>query len=249
MRTRILDLPPETYGHFLPRFLKTPLLCGYSGKVVPIPRGAEPNPTLCGYFFLNSENYTPPPRLAAFLEAGPPPVYVGFGSMTTPERRATADMVIQALKLAGQRGILLSGWGGMEPRDCPDTILPIESAPHDWLLPKTAAVIHHGGAGTTSAMLRAGVPGLITPFMGDQPYWGRKTAKLGVALPPVPFKHLSAQRLAAAIRRLPQDSGLRARARAFGEEIRSENGVGRAVSAIDESVGGARSPRHCRATR
>ena len=122
----------------------------------------------------------------------------------------------------------------MDPRDCPDTILPIGSAPHDWLFPKTAAVIHHGGAGTTSAMLRAGVPGLIAPGGGDMPYWGRKTAKLGVALPPIPFEDLSVERLAAAIHLLTQDSGLRARARAFGEEVRSEDGVGCAVAAIEQ---------------
>lgn len=234
VRTQILGLPPESYRQFVQRLLKTPVLCGYSGKVVPVAADAEPFPTMCGYFFLNTEGYTPPRQLAAFLEAGPPPVYVGFGSMATPDSRATAELVMQALKLAGERGILLTGWGGMDPRDCPDSILPIDSVPHDWLFPKTAAVIHHGGAGTTSAMLRAGVPGLITPGGGDMPYWGRKAAQLGVALPPIPFKELSVARLAAAIRRLTQDSGLRARAHAFGEQIRGEDGVGRAVAAIEQ---------------
>jgi UDP:flavonoid glycosyltransferase YjiC (YdhE family) len=164
-----------------------------------------------------------------FLQSGPPPVYIGFGSMAgrDPERRA--EIALEALKRSGQRGVLLTGWGGLQPRDLPDDVYAVDSVPHDWLFPQMAAVVHHGGAGTTAAGLRAGTPTVIVPFFGDQPFWGRRVAELGVGPAPIPQKQLSVERLAAAIRTAAGDPAMRARAQELGRRIRQEDGVARAV--------------------
>ena len=129
-------------------------------------------------------------------------------------------MVAEALRLADQRGVLASGWGGLSRADVPDSIYMLEAAPHDWLFPRMTALVHHGGAGTTAAGLRAGRPTLITPFIGDQPFWGRRVASLGVGPQPIPFKKLTAERLAGAIRTAATDETMRRRAAELGVQIR-----------------------------
>jgi UDP:flavonoid glycosyltransferase YjiC (YdhE family) len=134
--------------------------------------------------------------------------------------------------MSGQRAILLSGWGGLRPEDLPDSVLVLDSVPHTWLFPRVAAVVHHGGAGTTAAGLRAGVPTIIIPFFGDQPFWGARIAELGVGPRPVPRKRLTAERLAQAIRDTVASEEMRQRASKLGESIRSEDGVATAVEII-----------------
>src|SRR5439155_25864439 len=113
-----------------------------------------------GYWFLEAtRDWQPPARLSDFLEAGPPPVYVGFGSMHNRDAERVTELVVEALKLSGQRGILFTGWNGLGAVAGSDRLFALESdTPHDWLFPRMAAVVHHGGAGTTAAALRAGVP-------------------------------------------------------------------------------------------
>ncbi len=123
----------------------------------------------------------------------------------------TAAQAVDALQRTNQRGILASGWGGLQAREVPDSIFMLESAPHTWLLPRMAAVVHHGGAGTTGAGLRAGVPAVIVPFFGDQPFWGKRLAALGVATEPLPRKQLTAEALAARIEQAVSDDGMRNR--------------------------------------
>ncbi len=184
-----LDIAPE------------PIIYGYSRHVVPPPPDWGPWLHVTGYWFPDPDpTYVPPPDLAAFLEAGPPPVYVGFGSIVDKEAGAVTRMVVEALATTGQRGILLDGRGDLDGGSLPPTILRIDSAPHDWLFPRMAAVVHHGGAGTTAAGLAAGVPSVIVPFFADQPFWGRRVAALGAGPAPVPIKKLTGERLAAAIR-------------------------------------------------
>jgi UDP:flavonoid glycosyltransferase YjiC (YdhE family) len=153
----------------------------------------------------------------------------------SPEEAAA--LVIDALRMAGQRGILLTGWSGLEQSDLPEMVFRIDSAPHDWLFPRMAAVVHHGGAGTTGAGLRAGVPSILIPFFGDQFFWGERVARLGVGPKPIPRPKLSAGRLAEAIRVAVSDGSMRARAAALGETICAEDGIGNAVRIIGNVVG------------
>ncbi len=208
-----------------------PVLYGFSPAVVP-PPADWPDTRVTGYWTLDAAGWTPPPALLDFLAAGPPPVCVGFGSMGNRDPAATTALVLAAVWSAGQRVVLLSGWGGLNPVDLPDGVFALDSAPHEWLFPRMAAVVHHGGSGTTGAALRAGVPSIVVPFFGDQPFWGRRVAELGVGPAPIPRKQLTAARLAEAIRVAVTDDGLRRRAAALGAQLQAEDGVARAVAII-----------------
>lgn len=141
------------------------------------------------------------------------------------------DMIIEALDSSGQRGIVLSGWAGIgQGRRLPDHVLGIENVPHSWLFPRMAAVVHHGGAGTTGAGLRSGVPSIITPFTVDQPSWARRVAALGVGPTPIPCKALTAENLARAIHTAVTDRMIRQHAAELGARIQMENGLGETIA-------------------
>jgi UDP:flavonoid glycosyltransferase YjiC (YdhE family) len=161
------------------------------------------------------------------------PVCIGFGSMSQRDPAATTRLVLDAVKRSGQRAILVAGWGGLGANDLPDTIFQIDSIPHAWLYPRCAAVVHHGGAGTTAAGLRAGVPSLIVPFHGDQFFWAKRVQEMGVGPAPVPRTRLTAERLANAIQAAVGDKKIAEAAEALGARIRGEDGVTRAVLAIE----------------
>ncbi len=238
VREEKLGMPPAPMtGPFnSPAFRGQPVLYGFSPAVIPPAPDWGANVHVTGYWFLDrSETWTPPPALADFLAAGPPPVYVGFGSMSTQKPRETADLALAALKKAGQRGIILCGWGGMSASDLPETVFPLASAPFTWLFPRLAAVAHHGGAGTTAQGLRAGAPSIVIPFFGDQPFWGARVHALGAGPAPIPRKKLTAERLAAAIEQAVSDQAMRAKAAEIGAKIRAEDGVARAVEIIGAS--------------
>lgn len=210
-----------------------PVLYGFSPSVIPVPSDWDGNTHVTGYWFVDeADHWTPPPALLDFLESGTPPVYIGFGSMSNRNPAETADLVIRALKQTGQRAILLSGWGGLHSEDLPDSIFMIDSIPHSWLFPRVAAVVHHGGASTTAAGLRAGIPSVIIPFFGDQPFWGRRIAELGVGPNPIPRAKLTSERLAHAIQQAVADKTMRERAAQLSERIRAEDGIARAVEVI-----------------
>ncbi len=209
-------------------------LYGYSPVVVPTPSDWDQFSVATGYWFLDRPaGWTPPASLQAFLSAGPPPVYVGFGSMPTQDAARTTGIVLEALRQAGQRGVLATGWGGLAAADVPASVYLLDEAPHDWLFPQMAAVVHHGGAGTTAAGLRAGVPTVICPFFGDQPFWGRRVAALGAGPRPVPQRRLSAEALSAAIVAAVGDQTMRERAAALGAAIRAEDGVREASARLE----------------
>jgi sterol 3beta-glucosyltransferase len=238
-RREVLALPAAPWwGPFNSTSLQhVPVIYGYSPSVIPPPPDWDSSIHVTGYWFLDPvEDWSPPPALDAFLSAGPPPVYIGFGSMSSRKPEETAALILQALEQAGQRAILLSGWNGMRAGDLPETVMMVDTVPYSWLFPRMAAVVHHGGAGTTSAGLRAGVPSVVVPFFGDQPYWGRLVANLGVGPAPLPRKKLSAERLAQAIRTAVSDGGMRRRAAALGENIRAEDGVANAVAVVQQFI-------------
>jgi sterol 3beta-glucosyltransferase len=130
--------------------------------------------------------------------------------------------------------VLSSGWGGLKKDDLPKTVFMIGSIPHTWLFPKMAAVVHHGGASTTAAGLWAGIPSIITPFMGDQPFWGQRVYKLGVGPAPIPRKTLTAKRLAQAIHEAVTDQTMRQRATDLGSKIQAEDGIAHALEIIQQ---------------
>ncbi len=213
-----------------------PVLGSYSPIVVSTPPDWGEHIHVTGYWFLDpAPDWRPPAQLVDFLKAGPPPVYVGFGSMGNRTPQQMAQLVREALELSGQRGVLAAGWGGLATSNSRHSanLFTLDSVPHAWLFPHTAAVVHHGGSGTTGAGLRAGVPSVLVPHMGDQPLWARRVMELGVGPHPIPRRQLTAGRLAAAITRAVTDQGMQARATALGERIRNENGVGRAIGIIE----------------
>ena len=215
-----------------------PLLYPYSPHLLPVPIDFPPHVHVTGDWFLKpTADWEPPQALEQFLASGSPPVYVGFGSMSGKRAQSRARLVIDALEQAGQRGMLARGWGGLAASELPETVFMIDEAPHDWLFPRMAAVVHHGGAGTTAAGLRAGKPTVICPFLGDQPFWGRVVSERGLGPRPIPQRRLTAPRLADAIRTAVSDGGMRERAAALGAQIRAEDGVGQAVEIINKLIG------------
>ena len=218
-----------------------PMLAGYSPSVFPQPSDWPQWVHVTGYWFLDAEPaWQPPATLVDFLQAGPAPVYIGFGSMAGRNPQQRGEIAVNALEQSGRRGVLLTGWGGLQPKDLPDSVIAVDSAPHDWLFPRMAAVVHHGGAGTTAAGLRAGKPTVIAPFFGDQPFWGRRVAELGVGPDPIPQKQLSVAKLAGAIRTATSDQGMRRRADELAQQIRAEDGIGWAVELFHRFVAGQR---------
>ena len=237
-RARVLHLPPAPFwGPFgaLGRG-RQPVVYGYSPLVVPPPKDWPDTISVTGYWLLDPPaGWEPPADLVNFLQAGPPPVYIGFGSMTGSQPAQTVALVLEALARTGQRGILSAGWGGLRQDDLPPSVFGVGSLPHTWLLPQMAAVVHHGGAGTTGAALRAGVPSIVTPFFGDQPFWGARVHALGVGPRPIPRRRLTAAALADAIGEAVSNPAMRSAAARLGAGLRAENGVARAVAVIAES--------------
>lgn len=171
----------------------------WSPALIPKPKDWGQNITISGFFFLNlASNYTPDPELKAFLDAGPPPVYIGFGSIVLDDPNAMTKTLFEAVRKTGQRALVSKGWGGMGADELgkPDNVYMLGNVPHDWLFQHVSAVVHHGGAGTTAAGITAGKPTLVVPFFGDQPFWGAMVARAGAGPEPIPHKKLTADNLA-----------------------------------------------------
>lgn len=216
------------------RPIRTPLLFAYSPAVLPRPADwTAPHIHVTGYLFLDApETYRPPPALVDFLAAGEPPVCVTFGSMVNREAARIDAVVRAALARTGRRGIVLTGWGGSQPAEPDADLFTLDAAPHDWLFPRCAAVIHHGGAGTTAAGLRAGIPNIVVPHAADQPFWAGRVAAIGAGPAPLDLKRLSVDSVSAALVQASAPE-MRARAQEVGRLIRAEDGVGAAVRVIE----------------
>jgi len=214
-----------------------PVLHGYSELVWPRPQDWPDTAYVTGYWFLDQdESWRPPAELNAFLEAGEAPVYVGFGSMAGRNPQRMANIVVDALQKASVRGIIATGWGGLDISNLPETIFKIDKVPHAWLFPRVLAVVHHGGAGTTAAGLRAGRPTVVCPFLIDQPYWGKRVSALGVGSKPIPQKKLTAEKLAEAIREVTTSRIIRQNAETLGNKIRGEDGITNAITIIENAA-------------
>jgi sterol 3beta-glucosyltransferase len=216
----------------------TPVLCAFSPAVVPRPADWPARMQLTGYWFLDPPpGWQPPADLLQFLNDGPPPVSIGFGSMPSADRDATLAVVLQALESSRQRAVLLSGWARIgASAELPPHVFVADNLPHSWLFPRVAAVVHHGGVGTTAAGLRSGVPSVLVPLGIDQPSWARVVHKLGAGPPAIPLQGLTAERLASAINEAVTNRLMRQRACEIGAQIRAEDGVGRAVELFTRYV-------------
>ena len=220
-----------------------PRLHGYSRHLVPKPSDWGTREHITGCWFLQPQtDWQLPPELADFLQAGPPPVYVGFGSMPAEDAQAQTAIVAEAIKRSGQRALLATGWGGLSGADLGSRVHVIEHAPHGWLFPRCAAVVHHGGAGTTHEGLRWGRPSIVCPVGVDQPFWGRRVNELGAGPPPILQKHLDAETLTAALEAV-KDPAMTMRAEQAGAAMRAEGGAAEAAAVIGRFADETRASR------
>ena len=233
--------PPSRFRNHLYRSGNpVPVLYCASRHLIPVARGWHARVCLSGYWFSDDPpTWSPPEALEQFLSAGPPPVYIGFGSMsggTDTEHRTRT--LVSALERAGVRGVLATGWGGLaELPSLPPTVHAIEGAPHDWLFPRVSAVVHHGGAGTVMRGVRHGKPMLVCPIADDQPFWGGRIHALGLGPPPIAQysrREFTVDRLAAAFHSLVNDTSLQRRARELAERVNAEDGVATAVAFVTD---------------
>jgi UDP:flavonoid glycosyltransferase YjiC (YdhE family) len=211
-----------------------PVLYGFSRHVVPPPADWRSALNVCGYWFLDPPaSRRQPAGLEDFLADGEPPVVVTFGSMALLDPEGLTRTAVEALRLVGRRGVLL---GPLAAGPTAGDMFDVADVPSSWLFHRAAAVVHHGGAGTTAACLRAGVPSVAVPFFADQPFWARRLRRLGAGAGPVPHRRITAGRLAAAIRRATQDPSLRAGAVRLGRAVRAEDGLQRAVDTVEHDL-------------
>lgn len=214
-----------------------PILHGFSTALVPRPSDWRPGLKVVGNWW---PHHDPAERLPTdledFLRAGPRPVLIGFGSMASGDGERLSEIAVRALRRAGLRGILQAGSAGLAADG--EDVLTIGDVPHALLFPRLAAVVHHGGAGTSAAALRAGVPAVTVPVTADQPFWAGRLAALGAATDPIPFRSLTAERLADSLDQVvKQQAHSRAAARA-AQHLVTENGAGQALKAIQQLTDG-----------
>jgi sterol 3beta-glucosyltransferase len=212
---------------------EVPMVYGVSPNLLPTPADWPANVHLCGQWLARSPAWMPPPALANFLASGEAPIYIGFGSMTGFDNARLLDALIEAMN--GRRALFHPGWSGIDPKALPENFLAIGDTPHDWLFPRTAAVIHHGGSGTSHSAARAGVPSIVTPFAGDQFFWAERLRLAGVAPAAVDGRRPKAEVFANALD-FAAAARVRNRARALGEKMRAENGVVDAVATLERIV-------------
>jgi UDP:flavonoid glycosyltransferase YjiC (YdhE family) len=207
--------------------LRIPYTYCWSPALIPKPKDWGKHISISGFFFLSlASSYNPDPDLAAFLAAGPPPVYIGFGSIVVDDPNAMTKLIFEAVKITGVRALVSKGWGGLggDELGVPEGVYMLGNVPHDWLFKHVSCVVHHGGAGTTAAGIALGRPTVVVPFFGDQPFWGNMTFKAGAGPAPIPFKQLTAEKLAAAITEALKPATLE-RAHELGDKIREEKGT------------------------
>lgn len=234
MRRGHPEFPPLTGWPFALKAGRiTPLLFGFSEHAVPRPADWPAYAHITGYWQMDPPREEDVPAdLRRFVETGLPPVFIGFGSAIPRDMEKLTGIAVDALRQTGQRGILSIGKAAVLPKDAARDIFAVGSITHRWLFPQTSAVVHHGGAGTTGAGLRAGVPNILIPFTADQPFWAARVRKLGAGPEPIPLRKLTAERLAAAIDTALSDKAIRARCRELGKKIDAEDGVERAVKLV-----------------
>lgn len=236
LRTR-LELPPLTAARMRRRQAKArwPVLHGFSTALLPRPSDWAAGLAVTGPWwpYVGGDRRLPA-ELEDFLAAGPPPVLVGFGSMAAGEGERLGGIAVRALRRAGLRGVLQSGSAGLAADG--DDVLTVGDLPHALLFPRLAAVVHHAGAGTAAAALRAGVPSVTVPVTADQPFWARRLAAVGAAPAPIPFRSLTAEGLGDALAKVVREPSYAAAAAAAARHIAVEDGSAAVVSAVGRLI-------------
>ncbi|WP_305986377.1 glycosyltransferase [Roseibium sp. MMSF_3544] len=223
----------STIDGFAPERMSALSLQAYSRALVPTPDDWSAEYWQCGYWFTDPDpDFTPPEDLARFLGDGAPPVYLGFGSMPSKDPKDLTEILFGALGMTGQRAVIATGWGGLVKETLPsglaERVLVIDNAPHSWLFPKCAGIVHHGGAGTTHEALRWGRPSLVCPVFGDQPFWAERVHKIGAGPAPIPQKKLTPEALSGALEELEKQDHATSAEKAAAEMAREPGARGTA---------------------
>ena len=228
-----LGLTPRSRRVYQTRRANTwPVLYGFSQHVVPRPADWRAGLDVTGYWWpADGASWQPPQELVDFLGSGPPPVFVGLGSTATAHGERLSAMIVAALRRAGLRAVIQSGWAGLHG-DGSDDVITVADIPHAWLFPRVAAVVHHCGAGTAAAALRAGVPSIPVTGIMDQPFWAARLHALGAATQPLRRSALDTDALSAAITAVIADGRYHERAQQLAQLIGAEDGEDRAVDVV-----------------
>lgn len=233
-----LDPISTIWGPAILARLRIPFTYCWSPALIPKPRDWNHHISIAGFYFLNlASNYTPEPDLVEFLAAGEPPVYIGFGSIVVDDPNAMTKLIFDAVKITGRRALVSKGWGGLGADDLgkPDGVFMLGNCPHDWLFKHVSAVVHHGGAGTTAAGIAAGRPTVVVPFFGDQAFWGAMVSRAGAGPDPMPYKDLTAEKLATAINEALKPESLE-RAQELRAKIEQENGTQKGAQSFHQML-------------
>jgi sterol 3beta-glucosyltransferase len=233
-----LGLPSRSRRNYqTDRAARWPILYGFSPRVVARPRDWRRGLDVTGYWWPTvAQDWRPPTLLVDFLDAGPPPVFVGFGSTATAHGHELSETISQALRSAGVRGVVQSGWARLHCTG--EDMFSIDDVPHAWLFPQMAVIVHHGGAGTAAAALRAGVPSVPVAGIVDQPFWAHRLHNLGVAAKPLRRIALTVEDLAEAITSATTSPAYRRRAQHFSQLLADEDGAASAVGIIAAQLEG-----------
>ena len=238
-RATLLGLPRMPRGGIGPRVRhhELPHLYGFSPAVVPRPRDWGPGAHVTGYWFPElMTGWQPPADLEDFLASGPAPICVGFSSLVVTDPGALTDIVVKALRSVGRRGVLLTGWGALQDRAVGDDMYVTRALPHDYIFPRSAAVVHPAGAGTSAVSLRFGVPAVVMPMFSDQFFWAERLSELALAPPPLAWRGLNVDKLAAALEHALGDRELHHRLGSVSRAIAAEDGLASAVGVIERYV-------------
>ncbi|KXJ94859.1 hypothetical protein Micbo1qcDRAFT_101747, partial [Microdochium bolleyi] len=211
--------------------LHVPFTYLWSPGLVPKPKDWGPEIDVSGFVFLDlASSFDPPDDLVEFLDAGEPPIYIGFGSIVVDDADKFTEMIFEAVKLAGVRALVSKGWGGLGQDNVPENVFMLDNCPHDWLFPRVKACVIHGGAGTTAIALKCAIPTMVVPFFGDQHFWGSMIGEAGAGPDAVPYKKLNAEALAEGIKYCMTDEAREA--------------VGKIAKSIEDEGDGAKNAVH-----
>ncbi|UPX18863.1 uncharacterized protein EKO05_0009147 [Ascochyta rabiei] len=232
-----LEPVPTTVGPALAEVLEIPFTYCWSPALVPKPADWPSYIDVCGFFFRDPPPYEPPAAIFKFLQAGPPPIYIGFGSIVLEDTTKMTSLILEAVQLCGVRAVVSKGWSNLGeglPEETGD-VLFIGDCDHEWLFQHVTAVVHHGGAGTAACGLKNACPTLVVPFFGDQPFWGNMIAEAGAGPRPISHKLLSSQNLVDAIH-LCLAPEMKSAAQNISSQMAEEQGLKAAVQSFHANL-------------
>jgi len=228
---------PKPYPDYRIGSHTVPVIYALSSHLVPRPPEWPDHIHMSGFWFEEGPpaDWVPPADLETFLSAGDVPVYIGFGSMRNRNMNSFIAVILRALHASGIRAVISTGWQNAHFSPTRQVFFS-DDVPHEWLFPRVRAVIHHGGAGTTSAGLRYGKPTLVIPFAGDQPFWGHQVYRNGCGPKPIPLSDLSVAKMTKALLNLVNQKKYRENALRIGLLLSRENGTVNAADLIEKEI-------------